>query len=351
MRELGHIERAGSRRGIGADTTCRSMRRRWLFALGAAALASPFAAFAQQSGKSPRVGFLYYGSRQSAIEAGRYPAFVEGMRDLGYVEGKNLVIESRYADGKPERVSAFATELARLKVEVIVATGSQTYRALQLATSTVPIVVTVGVDPVAGGYAATMARPGRNFTGLTDTAADLNPKLLELLMAVTSKLARLGVLLQPENASHPQQLTKLMLVAQKLGVQVVLAEAATADTIDAAFTLLSRERVNAVLLLSDSVFLQQQRQIAAQAIAYRLPSITAAPNYAQAGGLLCYGSDLTDNFRRAAGYVDKIIKGAKPGDLPFEQPTRYYLTINLKTAKALGLTIPQTLLVSADKVI
>ena len=189
MRELGHIERAGSRRGIGADTTCRSMRRRWLFALGAAALASPFAAFAQQSGKSPRVGFLYYGSRQSAIEAGRYPAFVEGMRDLGYVEGKNLLIESRYAEGKPERASALATELASLKVDVIVATGSQTYRALQLATSTVPIVVTVGVDPVAGGYAATMARPGRNFTGLTDTAADLNPKLLELLMAVTSKLA------------------------------------------------------------------------------------------------------------------------------------------------------------------
>jgi len=329
----------------------KETRRLLLLALGSCAITLPFAALAQPSGKSPRVGFLYYGSRQSAIEAGRYPAFVEGMRELGYVEGKNLVIESRYADGKPERVSVLATELARLNVEVIVATGSQTYRALQLATSTVPIVITVGVDPVAGGYAATMARPGRNFTGLTDTAADLNPKLLELLMAVTPKLARLGVLLQPENASHPQQLTKLMVVAQKLGVQVVLAEVATPEAMEGAFTLLSRERVNAILLFSDSSFLQQQRQIAAQAIAHRLPSITAVPNYAQAGGLLCYGSDLTDNFRRAASYADKIIKGAKPGDLPFEQPTRYYLTINLKTAKALGLTIPQSLLISADKVI
>src|SRR5678815_4516130 len=160
---------------------------------------------------------------------------VEGMRELGYVEGKSLVIDSRFADGNPERSPALVAELIKLNPDVIVATGSPTYRALQLATGTIPIVLTVGVDPVAGGYAASMAKPGRNFTGLTDTAADLNPKLLELAMAVTPKLARLGVLLQPENASHPQQLTKLMLVAQKLGVQVVLAEAATADTIDAAF--------------------------------------------------------------------------------------------------------------------
>ena len=326
-------------------------RRQLLFASAASALAVASPAHPQQAGKVPRIGFFYFGSRQSALEAGRYDAFVRGMADLGYVEGKNLQIESRYAEGQSERTAPLAAELVKLNVDAIVATGSQTYRALQLLTSTIPIVVTVGVDPVASGYAATMARPGRNITGLTDTAADLNPKLMELLRLVTPKLARLGVLLQPENAAHPQQLTKLMLIAQNFGVQIVLAEAGTVDSIEAAFMLFARERVKAVLILSDTFFFQQSRQIAARAITHQLPSITAIPNYAQVGGLMCYGSNLVDNFRRAATYVDKILKGAKPGDLPFEQPMRYYLVINRKTAGSLGIKIPQSLLVSADKVI
>ena len=171
----------------------RSMRRRLLIALGAGALTPSLVAFAQQSGKPARVGFLYFGSRQSAIEAGRYHAFVQGMRELGYIEGKSLVIDLRFADGNPERSPALVAELIKLNPDVIVATGSATYRALQLATGTIPIVLTVGVDPVAGGYAASMAKPGRNFTGLTDTAADLNPKLLELAMTIVPKLTRIGV--------------------------------------------------------------------------------------------------------------------------------------------------------------
>ena len=342
-----------------ADVTCRpgagagrhSIRRRLLIALGASTLAPPLAAFAQQSGKPARVGFLYFGSRQSAIEAGRFPAFVEGMRELGYIEGKNLAIDSRFADGNPERSPALVAELIKLNPDVIVATGSPTYRALQLATGTIPIVLTVGVDPVAGGYAASMAKPGRNFTGLTDTAADLNPKLLELAMTVVPKLTRVGILIHPHNVSHPQQLARLILTAQKVGVQIVLAEAAETSGIEGAFAMFGRERVRAAIVFNDTFFAQQTRQIADAAARHRVATLSGITRFAEAGNLINYGAELLDNFRRAATYVDKILKGAKPGDLPFEQPTRYYLTLNLKTAKALGLTIPQSLLVSADKVI
>jgi len=335
----------------GAGAGRRPMRRRLLIALGVGAFAPSLAAFAQQSGKPARVGFLYFGSRQSAIEAGRYPAFVEGMRELGYVEGKNLVIDSRFADGNPERSPALVAELIKLNPDVIVATGSPTYRALQLATGTIPIVLTVGVDPVAGGYAASMAKPGRNFTGLTDTAADLNPKLLELAMTIVPKLMRIGILIHPQNVSHPPQLAKFILTAQKVGVQIVLAEAAATPGIEGAFAMFARERVRAAIVFNDTFFAQQTQQIADAAAKHRAATLSAITRFAEAGNLVNYGAELLDNFRRAASYVDKIIKGAKPGELPFEQPTRYYLTLNLKTAKALGLTIPQSLLVSADKVI
>jgi putative ABC transport system substrate-binding protein len=350
MRDAAHRD-AGSPRRVGADTACRSLRRTLLIALGASALGSPLAAFAQQTAKAARVGFFYFGTRSSAVESGRYSAFVQGMRDFGYVEGKNLVLESRFADGNPERPPALAAELMKLDLDVIVATGSATYRALQLVTGTVPIVLTVGVDPVAGGYAATMAKPGRNFTGLTDTAADLNPKLLELAMTVIPKLSRLGIVMHPGNVSHPPQLAKLMLTAQKVGVQIVLAEAGSTSSIAAAFAHFERERVRAAIVLNETYFTQEIRQIGDGAGKHRVAAFLGTTRSAEAGYLMSYGADLVDNFRRAAAYVDKILKGAKPGDLPFEQPTRYYLTINLKTAKALGVTIPQSLLLSADKVI
>ena len=326
-------------------------RRTFLIALGAGVLAVPRGSLAQQQSKVARVGFLYFGSRQSSLDTGRYNAFVQGMRELGYVEGTNFIIEARFADGKNERLPALAAELVRLKVDVIVATGTPVYRALQHATTTIPVVLTVTSDPVGDGFAASMARPGGNMTGLSISAADLGPKLLELLKAAVPKLSRVAVLLQPENPAHPPRLKRIMSAAQKVGIQLVLAEAGTVQDIEREFAMMTKERANAVIILPDPFLLEESRLVAAQALKHRLPSASALRDYCEAGGLMSYGPNAVDNFRRAATYVDKILKGAKPGELPFEQPTRYYLVINRKTATALGLTIPQAQLRQADEVI
>jgi len=318
-------------------------------ATGLAAELLPMAARAQT--KSARVGFLYYGSRQSTLDTGRYQAFVEGMRELGYVEGKNLVIESRFADGNSERVPTLAVELVGLKVDVIVAGGGSVYRALHHATRSIPVVAMAVPDPVADGLAASLARPGGNFTGLSISADDLGPKHLELLRAATPKLSRVAVLVHPRNPSHPVQLKRIMSAAQKVGIQVLLAEAGTVTEVEREFTMLAKERAGGVMVRPDTFFDQESRLIATQTIRHRLPSIGLNRLYAEAGGLLSYGPDLKDNSRRAATYVDKILKGAKPGELPFEQPTRYYFVINLKAAKTLGLSIPPTLQGQADDVI
>jgi putative ABC transport system substrate-binding protein len=199
--------------------------------------------------------------------------------------------------------------------------------------------------------AASLARPGGNITGLSDTAADLGPKQLELLMTMVPQLSRVGVLLNPDNLSHPAQMTRLMLAAQKLGVQVVLAEAGTVADIEPGFDSLARQRADAVILFGDTFFVQQFQQIAQAALKHRKPSTYLIREYPRAGGLMSYGADIVENFRRAATYVDKILKGARPGELPFEQPAKYSLAINLKTAKALGLTVSQSLLLRADEVI
>jgi len=326
-------------------------RRAFLSSLatGLAAELLPVAARAQT--KSARVGFLYYGSRQSTLDTGRYQAFVEGMRELGYVEGKNLVIESRFADGNSERVPTLAVELVGLKVDVIVAGGGSVYRALHHATRSIPVVAMAVPDPVADGLAASLARPGGNFTGLSISADDLGPKHLELLRAATPKLSRVAVLVHPRNPSHPVQLKRIMSSAQKVGIQVLLAEAGTVTEVEREFTMLAKERAGGVMVRPDTFFDQESRLIATQTIKHRLPSIGLNRLYAEAGGLLSYGPDLKDNSRRAATYVDKILKGAKPGELPFEQPTRYYFVINLKAAKTLGLSIPPTLQGQADDVI
>ena len=326
-------------------------RRKLLVVLGAGALAAPLACFAQQQGKVWRVGFFYYGSRQSALDMGRYQLFLQGMREFGYVEGKNLVIETRFADGKSERLPGLATELVRLNVDVIVATGAAGYRALQQATTTIPIVITVSADPVGDGFAKSLARPGGNITGLSENNAELFPKHIELLRIAVPKLSRVAVLLNPANGGHPAQLKTLRAVAQKVGVIILRADGPTVDDIGRSFATMARERAQAVIILNDTFFVQQFRQIAGLAIKHRLVSTYGSGDYAEAGGLMGYGQDITDNFRRAAAYVDKILKGGKPGDLPIEQPTRYLLKINRKTAKALGLTIPQELLLRADKVI
>jgi putative tryptophan/tyrosine transport system substrate-binding protein len=326
-------------------------RRTFMGSVASSIAAVPLGAFAQQQDKVWRIGFFYFGSRQSALDTGRYPAFVQGMRELGYIEGKNVIIETRFGDGKVERLRGIVADLVHSKVNVIVATGSAAYRALEHAPASIPIVVTVTADPMIDGLAESLARPGGNFTGLTDTAADLGPKQIELLMAVVPQLSRAGVLLNPDNVSHPVQMKRLMLAAQNVGVQVVLAEAGTIANIEPGFAALARERANAVILFGDTFFVQQLQQIAQAAIRYRVPSMYTLHEYVEAGGLMSYGADLVDNFRRAATYVDKILKGARPGDLPFEQAARYSLAINLKTAKELGIAIPQSLLVRADEVI
>jgi len=326
-------------------------RRRFLITLNAGVLATPRVSFAQQPSKVARIGYFYFGSRQSSLDTGRYNAFVQGMRELGYVEGMNLIIEARFADGKTERLPALAAELVRLKVDVIVATSTPVYRALQYATTTVPVVITLSFDPVGDGFAASLARPGGNMTGLSLSAADLGPKLLELLKAAVPKLSRVAVLLQPGNPAHPQRVIRIMSAAQKGGMQVVLAEAGTAQEIESEFAMMTKQRAHAAIILADGFFLSESRLIAAQTLKHRLPSISQLRDLAEAGSLMSYGANSVDNFHRAATYVDKILKGAKPGDLPFEQPTRYQLVINHKTAIALGLTIPQALLRQADEVI
>ena len=306
---------------------------------------------AQQPGKVARVGFLYFGSREPGPGAARYAAFLQGLRDLGYVEGKDLIVDARFAESKPERLPALVDELLRLKVDTIVATGSPVYRVLQRTTSRLPIVVTVTADPVLEGLATSVARPGGNFTGLTDTAADLSLKQLELLRDILPRLSRVGVLLNPDNVSHPAQVTRLLLAGQKIGVQVVLAEAGTVAQLEPGFALLVRERAHAVILFGDTFFAQQVREIASGALKHRLPSVFILGAYADAGGLMSFGAPIIDNFRRAATYVDKIVKGAPPAQLPFEQPTKYELVVNMKTAKILGLTLPPSVLQRADRVV
>jgi len=222
---------------------------------------------------------------------------------------------------------------------------------LRRVNTTIPIVITVTPDPVIEGLAASLARPGGNFTGLSTAADQLGPKQLELLMVAVPRLSMVGVLLSPDNPSSPPSMNVLMLGAQNVGVHVVSAQARTVADIESALASLARERADAVIILPDGLFIQQFQQIARASLEHRVPSIAWIHEYVQAGGLFSYGADLADNYRRAATYVDKILRGAKPGDLPFEQPTRYTLAINVKTAKTLGLTIPRSLLLRADEVI
>jgi putative tryptophan/tyrosine transport system substrate-binding protein len=324
-------------------------RREILIATGAL-FAAPLVSFAQP-GKIWQVGFLYFGSRQSAQETGRYAAFLQGMRELGYVEGKNLVVEARFADGKTERLPELAAELVRSKVDLIIAGGTPANDAAKKATTTIPIVIALSSDPVAEGLAASMARPGGNLTGLETLGSELSQKYIELLTTLVGKQSRVGVLTNSGNISHPAQLKPLQAAAQKSGIALVPVDARTSGEIESGFARLVRERVKAVVILGDSFFVQQRIQIAGFATKHRLATIAPGREHPDAGGLMSYGPDLKYNFRRAATYVDKIFRGAKPGDLPIEQPKTFELVINLKTAKALGIAIPRELLSRADEVI
>ena len=326
-------------------------RRKLLVALGASALAAPFASFAQQQGKVWRVGFQISRSRPVSLDSDIYGAFVRAMRDLGYVEGKNLVIEWRFGEGRSELFPVLAAELVRLKVDVIVCAGTESTRAAQKATSTIPIVMAIAPDPVGSGFIKSLAHPGGNITGLTTISSELGPKHLEMLLAMVPKLSRVAVLMNPTNASSAAALKRVQTAAQTRSVRIMPMEARSPQEIETAFPIMIKEKAGAVMMLQDGVLNNQVRQIAELAAKNRLPSIYHTGAFAEADGLMSYGSIQADLFRRAATYVDKIFKGAKPADLPVEQPTKFELFINGKTAKALGLKIPQSLLLMADKVI
>lgn len=324
-----------------------NLRRKLIF-LAAGVCAAPFFSLAQQQAKVWRIGFLSTRSRPASLDADFYGGFPRGMRELGYSEGKNVVFEWRFADGDAEKLSGLAAELVLLKVDVIVTAGTQATSAAQKATPTIPIVMGAAADPVGSGLVASLARPGGNITGLSNLSGDLRPKQLEMLLAVMPRLARVAVLINP---SDQATIPNLRTAAQKTNVRILPAEARTPLEIENVFSRMAQEKAGAVIVTLNPLFVQQRRQIVELAARNRLPSISPNREFAEAGGLMSYGQNQADSYRRAAVYVDKILKGANPGDLPVEQPTTLELFINRGTAKALGITIPQSILVRADKVI
>jgi putative ABC transport system substrate-binding protein len=304
---------------------------------------------AQQPTKVPRIGFLI-GSSASA-NAARIEAFRQGLREFGYVENKNIVIEWRHAEGKLDRLPGLAAELVRLKVDVIVTAGPTQTRAAKQATVTIPIVMAFDNDPVGSGFVANLARPGGNITGLSAVSPEISGKRLELLKEIVPKLSHVTVLGNSAEPANRQVLREVELAAEAFKVQLQYVDVLDPKDIEIAFRAASKGRADAILVLVSPVLNSQRKPIADLAIKGRLPAIYYAPEWVEDGGLMSYGANFTDLYRRAATYVDKILKGAKPADLPVEQPTKFEFIINLKAAKQIGLTIPPNVLARADKVI
>ena len=328
----------------------RSTRRAFLLAAATwPALAWAGAVRAQAPAKVRRIGLLSpYSPSDTALW---HQAFRLGLRDLGWVEGKNISIEYRYAEGRSDRLPELAADLVRLKVDVIVASVTSDALAAQKATRAIPIVMAVAGDPVASGLVESLAQPGGNITGLSQMNVELVGKRLELLKEMVPKLSRVAVLWNPQNAASTLNWKEIQLPARQLGIQLNSLEVRSPDDFDKAFEDATRARAGALVILADPVTGTNQKRIVDFAAKSRLPSISQFSAFADAGGLATYGPDRADLYRRAATYVDKILKGAKPGDLPIQQPTKFELVINLKTAKALGLTVPQSLLQRANEVI
>ncbi len=312
-------------------------------------LAAALAAGAQQPGKVSRIGFL---STFSPSDVPRWrQAFRQGLRDLGYTESHNIAIEYRYAEGRPERLPDLAAELARLKVDVIVAETTPASLAAKQATTTIPIVMTIVADPLGNGLVSSLARPGGNITGLSLQLPELAAKRLQLLKEVVPRVSRVAVLWNPASPITAPQFTETEAAARALGLQLESLEVRGPDDFERAFQAATRRRAGALLVLEDFLIVSQRTRIVAFAAKSRLPSVSGVPDFAEAGGFMVYAPNFPDISRRAATYVDRILKGAKPADLPVEQPTKFELVINLKTAKALGLAIPQSILIRADQVI
>jgi len=305
---------------------------------------------AQQAQKIPRIGFLLAPSRSATAEP--LDAFRQGLRELGYVNGQNIVIEYRYAEGQFDQLPTLAAELVRLKVDLIVAAGGiQAIRPAKNATSTIPIVMTGTTDPVASGLVASLARPAGNITGVTLGGPELYGKRLELLKEIVPRVSRVAVFLNPTSPAEPLWLKDMHASAQALGLKIQSFEVRRSNDLEGAFQAATKWRARGLTVAGDPVFSANRKQILDFAANNRLPGIYPWREYVEDGGLMSYSTKLSDLYRRAAVYVDKILKGAKPGDLPVEQPTKFELVINLKSAKQIGLTIPQWTLMKADRVI
>ena len=324
-------------------------RRELLIALGAGALAAPFASFAQQQpAKVPRIGFL--GASSASGIASRLEAFRAGLRDLGYEEGRNIFIDFRWAEGKYERLPGLAAELVRLNVDVLVSQGTPATLAAKRATTTIPIVMPAVGDAIATGIVASLARPGGNITGSTFFGPELNAKRLEFLKEALPRITHVAVLLNPDNPGVRPNLQAMELTAKLLNVRLQRFEVRGRDEFENAFSVMAKRRVEAIAIPEHSIFVANAGLIADLAAKQRLPS-AGQKEFAEAGGMIGYGANFLELYRRAGYFVDKILKGAKPGDIPVERPTKFELVINLKTAKALGIKIPQSLLQRADKMI
>jgi putative ABC transport system substrate-binding protein len=311
------------------------------------ALAGPFAALAQQRSRVWRIGFLAADSSSSRV----YEGFRQGMRELGYAEGTNFTVQWRFADGAYERLPGFAAEFARSKVDLIVAGTTLSVQSARQATATIPIVMVAVPDPVGEGFAKSLSRPGGNITGLSSIVTEVSAKHLELLGAAVPKLSRVAVLINPLNPSDSLILEQISGAAYSSHVKVSAIEASNAKQLEAGFNAMSRARAQGLIVAADPYFEVERAQIANLAIRNRLPTVFSNREMTEAGGLMSYGQDLTEHYRRAATYLHKILNGAKPGDLPVEQPTVLELVINRKTAKALGLAIPRELALRADRII
>src|SRR5215472_1080127 len=313
-------------------------RRTLISAIALATVCARSGAFAQQQ-RSWRVGFVALPERPEPLEGSRFGAFALGMRELGCIETRNLTIEWRFAGGDVGRLAELAAEVVQGKVDVIVAGETPVISAAQKATATIPIVMAASNDPVGSGFVESLGRPGHNITGVSILSTDLSGKLVEMLQSVAPTATRVAILLNPLNSSN---------AAIAINQQV---EAATAEGIEQAFTRMQRQDASAVVIAADSFFVEQRERIAQLALKHRLPSIFSFREHVQAGGLISYGQHLADSYRRAATYVDRIFNGAKPSELPVELSTKLELIVNLKTAKALGLSVPDTVLARADEVI
>ena len=325
------------------------MKRREFITLIGGAAAWPLAAGAQQASTVARIGLLSPFSPSTA--AVWHKSFRQGLRDLGWVEGKNINIEYRYADGREDRLPDLATDLVRLKVNVIVTTVNTDTLAAKNATRTIPIVMASAGDPVGGGLVKSLARPGGNITGLSQIAPDLAGKRLQLLKEIIPRLARVAVLWNPQGTTSPIAWREIQLPAQELSVKLQSLPITSPNDFDKAFEDATQAHVDALIIMPDPLFAGNLIRLAELSTKSRIPSMFHLREYADHGGLIVYGVDRTDQFYRAAAYVDRILKGTNPAELPIEQPTKFELVINLKTAKALGLTVPPALLTSADEVI